>query len=476
MTSPGRSSSAASPLTRLVSGFTDATLTASEWTHEAHLAVGTWHVARLGRDAALEELQRLIPRLNLALGNVNDDHHGYHDTITRAYVTLQGDGAVGVVDLVAMQKSDAKPGNAATPGGVDPVDTIALPPGARPFWIEIDAAGKYAYVSDEAAYASNKGMIYVIDVDPSSPTFNTMVRAIQVDGAPKGLRQLALDADGSKLYVAAPNREGYGAPDPAFPNSHILVLNIDPADKPADGKPNTEKYWELIGSVETHQETYGVTASKQAGVITFTNRYSDVQGFGVLRVTNAEPTAFAAETSTLGLHLGSAQDTFDVNNGISIAILPANAFKAVLGEHPAYAFVGAYNRFQQGIASSDPNEFPSTLLAASGPSGSNIGIIRDPFGAAELVGATTSIPIGVIDNLAFASGYNYLFAGFRGTGSVMVYNLVNLIGQVEQTYNDPATQSRLSRFPVDRLYFDQLLPMQEDLQLFNTAKIGRAHV
>ena len=50
---------------------------------------------------------------------------------TRAYVTLQGDGAVGVVDLVAMQKSDAKPGNAATPGGVDPVDTIALPPGAR---------------------------------------------------------------------------------------------------------------------------------------------------------------------------------------------------------------------------------------------------------------------------------------------------------------------------------------------------------
>ena len=76
---------------------------------------------------------------------------------------------------------------------------------------------------------------------------------------PLRLRQLALDADGSKLYVAAPNREGYGAPDPAFPNSHILVLNIDPADKPADGKPNTEKYWELIGSVETHQETYGVT-------------------------------------------------------------------------------------------------------------------------------------------------------------------------------------------------------------------------
>ena len=81
MTSPGRSSSAASPLTRLVSGFTDATLTASEWTHEAHLAVGTWHVARLGRDAALEELQRLIPRLNLALGNVNDDHQ-----IGRAHV------------------------------------------------------------------------------------------------------------------------------------------------------------------------------------------------------------------------------------------------------------------------------------------------------------------------------------------------------------------------------------------------------
>jgi hypothetical protein len=83
-----------------VDGFVHATLTPAEWTHDAHLAVGTWQVAQLGHEAAFEQLQRLIPRLNLALGNVNDDHHGYHDTITRAYVVL-------IADLVEAERRRA---------------------------------------------------------------------------------------------------------------------------------------------------------------------------------------------------------------------------------------------------------------------------------------------------------------------------------------------------------------------------------
>jgi hypothetical protein len=75
----------------LVACFTARTLPKDEWTHAAHLAVGTWHVYRLGREEALPALRAGITRLNDAHGTVNDDTGGYHETITRAYVHLVSD-------------------------------------------------------------------------------------------------------------------------------------------------------------------------------------------------------------------------------------------------------------------------------------------------------------------------------------------------------------------------------------------------
>jgi hypothetical protein len=72
----------------LVARFRAGTLPKSEWTHLAHLAVGTWHVHRIGPDGALAELREGIRRLNDAHGTANTDTGGYHETITRAYVRL----------------------------------------------------------------------------------------------------------------------------------------------------------------------------------------------------------------------------------------------------------------------------------------------------------------------------------------------------------------------------------------------------
>ncbi|MDX2169496.1 MAG: hypothetical protein SF182_20675 [Deltaproteobacteria bacterium] len=63
----------------------------AEWTHRAHLAVGTWHVLRFGPDEALRRLRSGIRALNDAHGTPNSDTRGYHETITRAYVTLIAD-------------------------------------------------------------------------------------------------------------------------------------------------------------------------------------------------------------------------------------------------------------------------------------------------------------------------------------------------------------------------------------------------
>ena len=75
----------------LVARFRARTLPKSEWTHEAHLAMGTWHVYRHGPEEALDLLRTGITRLNEAHGTVNDDSGGYHETITRAYVLLLSD-------------------------------------------------------------------------------------------------------------------------------------------------------------------------------------------------------------------------------------------------------------------------------------------------------------------------------------------------------------------------------------------------
>ncbi len=62
------------------------TLPRADWTHEAHLAACTWLV-RDRPDIAIErELPAIISAYNEAVGGVNDDTQGYHETITQVYI------------------------------------------------------------------------------------------------------------------------------------------------------------------------------------------------------------------------------------------------------------------------------------------------------------------------------------------------------------------------------------------------------
>ncbi len=72
----------------LAARFAAAAIPASEWTHQTHLLMGAWHVARHGAEIALERLRAGIRALNAAHGTVDSDTRGYHETITRAYVRL----------------------------------------------------------------------------------------------------------------------------------------------------------------------------------------------------------------------------------------------------------------------------------------------------------------------------------------------------------------------------------------------------
>jgi len=55
-----------------------------EWTHAAHFATALWLI-RCRPDIVPErEMPGMIRAYNVSVGGVNDDHNGYHETITQA--------------------------------------------------------------------------------------------------------------------------------------------------------------------------------------------------------------------------------------------------------------------------------------------------------------------------------------------------------------------------------------------------------
>jgi len=62
------------------------TLPKAEWTHEAHLSTCLWLLVERPDIDVDGEIGALIRRFNVAAGGVNDDHQGYHETITRVFV------------------------------------------------------------------------------------------------------------------------------------------------------------------------------------------------------------------------------------------------------------------------------------------------------------------------------------------------------------------------------------------------------
>lgn len=79
---------ASSEAARVARGLIERTLPKSEWTHLAHLRAGLWHVVEFGTITALELLRRRISEYNESVGTANTDTSGYHETITRFYVTV----------------------------------------------------------------------------------------------------------------------------------------------------------------------------------------------------------------------------------------------------------------------------------------------------------------------------------------------------------------------------------------------------
>ncbi|WP_380877825.1 hypothetical protein ACFB49_14410 [Sphingomonas sp. DBB INV C78] len=76
----------AAEIRRIGEGLLARTLPKAEWTHEAHLATCAWLVSERPDIVPERDLPAIIAAYNEAVGGVNDDTQGYHETITQCFI------------------------------------------------------------------------------------------------------------------------------------------------------------------------------------------------------------------------------------------------------------------------------------------------------------------------------------------------------------------------------------------------------
>jgi hypothetical protein len=72
----------------------------AQWTHAAHVAVGTYYAVRFP-DCALDKTREGIIRYNQAVGTANTDTSGYHETLTRFWAGILTREVEGIEDPLA---------------------------------------------------------------------------------------------------------------------------------------------------------------------------------------------------------------------------------------------------------------------------------------------------------------------------------------------------------------------------------------
>ena len=343
-----------------------------------------------------------------------------YDAVTtddsRVYVTTNN--GIAVIDAVRFQQISSD--GSTTSSGNTPKE-ITLPTGAQPYQIIIDPADQYAYVTDKA-----NPSIYVIDINPNSPTFNTCVKTIALTDAPLGLRGLAITADGSRLYAAAPVQTAPFLDVEPGQQGHILVIDLNQADK------NTTLWTQVITLQTNGYSPDGITATVNPNVMLFTDYLDDAAGFNVIYgATTSNPTI--TSISILWPNYNPDTTVFAVHNANDVAVTSNGQF----------AFISAFNVPNYDIPSQDHDTHQiGNAFVPPAVSGSTIGIIQfattttmvngvalPTFQNPQIVAATRAIPAGFPEALAVTSDNQYLIVDYAGvnsaagSGATFVYSI-----------------------------------------------------
>jgi hypothetical protein len=84
-----------SALTDFVRQWEAHTLPKVQWTHAAHVAVCAFYTAEFGHAEALRRMRHGIPLYNVAVGGLNTEDSGYHETLTCLWARIVNDFLAG---------------------------------------------------------------------------------------------------------------------------------------------------------------------------------------------------------------------------------------------------------------------------------------------------------------------------------------------------------------------------------------------
>jgi DNA-binding beta-propeller fold protein YncE len=369
--------------------------------------------------------------------------------LTRAYVSRGfSKPGIAVIDALTLQQVMVPLPLDVTADDECVDGLICLPdkPGGA-FSLAIDPLDRFLYAGGSA------GEIYVIDIRPDAPLvdlngdgektspFHKVVRTILVrPGSRTGQRvnSLTVSADGKRLYAAVLGfrKNGGASNSPARTEGEIVVINIDPNDAVKQGEPNPRLWRRPIKTFTKTDGNIGIDpgnllATSDPHKLLFSNFFGPTKAnVGAITVTNDDPSNFRATITYANARVvppsqpqGNLRDLYlDLTNPAGIAFLPANTFDP---PHPAYAFVADWGPALLGSSATrfvDPTRLP----------GAKIGVIKDPFGPnPQLMGSTTPIPDGYADSVVLSVDNMRLYAGYRGSGGVLVFDVKELIKTAE---------------------------------------------
>ncbi|MGM0485754.1 MAG: putative Ig domain-containing protein [Planctomycetota bacterium] len=338
--------------------------------------------------------------------------------LTRVYALVGN--RIAVLDPLTLRKVDL--------GQRNRVDGMIKLPGSA-FSIVCDSANRYLYV------AAARGSIFVVDIDPRSDSFHEVVKTITLDSAPGPILQgMAVNADDRRLYVAAPATTLYGGTTPWIQGGRepgkLIVVSLD--------KEEEGFYHKEIAALPVGKDPFSVVATSNPERMMLTTFLDQGPGLWTLEVANDSPAEFKAKVGQVDLRLGASSCGEPSPRGFSLGI--CNARDVAILELPkfntTYAFVSDW----------DVPFFPDWIKEPSSSRGAKIGIVEDPFGDhPRMVAATTPIPLGFADSLAFAPSGDVLYATYRGANDILTFSIDHIISTLA------SADHSLSEVPIDQL-------------------------
>ncbi len=367
--------------------------------------------------------------------------------LARAFALVSNAGdkppAVAVIDGVTLSAVDQ---NRDTPE-LDLIDlefngVRAELPGA----MTLDPLGHYLYI------ASGRS-IWVIDINPGSDKLHKVVDVIAIPSTvttTDRIRGLAVNADGTRLYITAPETELFGGTrgwaSGGREAGKVLVMNVNEADRPVPSvavpnPPNLRNFRKIIGELDGGLEPYGIKPTAFADKMIFTSRLKGAGGFGLatITVTNDDPTSYAATVKTIPLTLSTnVQQRYQlsIKNPVDVAITPNLEWAFVLDWYvPLTIGSGAQSSMIEYMDTHD--------------TGSKVGVVKDPFGlrgTPQLLAATSPIPLALATEIELSSDNKKLYTNYRLAGDILVFDVDKLTQKAELVPRD-----QLTRRPIDNL-------------------------